>query len=196
MTQADPDEESDFFTDEDLLDDIADDDAPGLGILVRTDYTNDQAWLAFSERLQEAEQEFASSEEPPDDAHNMLQDESESSTTSALRIHDTNVDVEDNQSSSSSSPIITVVNWPPETRALFTDISNLTALRLLTDVDVRKITPPAGTQRVKTPNCLVDLHGWQEIYHGKTIWIYDAKSNLDQCARLISHHSDFYGTST
>jgi hypothetical protein len=43
---------------------------------------------------------------------------------------------------------------------------------------------------------LIDLDGWQEIYHGKTIWIYDAKSNVDQCVRLVSHHSDFYGTAT
>lgn len=196
IVQADPDDESDFFVDEDPRDGIAGDDAPGLGILIRTDYTDERAWLAFSERLEQAEQEFASSVDPPDDPDSMQQDELPTTSTSGVHNTTTDDDDDDDNDSTSSSPIITVVNWPPETRSLFTDISNLTALRLLTDVDIRKISPPAGAHRVKTLNRLVDLHGWQEIYRGKTLWIYDAKSNLDQCVRLVSHHPDFYGTAT
>ncbi|KAF7362083.1 hypothetical protein MVEN_00553900 [Mycena venus] len=56
--------------------------------------------------------------------------------------------------------------------------------------------PPAGTKRYSPPNRLVDKKGWQEIYTGLTIWIYDAQSNNDQCARLVSQEGDVYGTAT
>jgi len=46
------------------------------------------------------------------------------------------------------------------------------------------------------PNRLVDQGGWQEVYEGHTIWVYDALSNSDQCVRLVSQAGDFYGTAT
>lgn len=51
-------EDADFSTDEDPLDELSD-DAPGIGLLVRTDYTDDAAWHAFHTKLQEAETEFS-----------------------------------------------------------------------------------------------------------------------------------------
>lgn len=57
-------EEADFSTDDDPLDDISD-DAPGVGILLRTDYSDEAAWGAFHAKLQEAEAEFASEEDTP-----------------------------------------------------------------------------------------------------------------------------------
>lgn len=109
---------------------------------------------------------------------------------------DTPMDTEGGSEPSAPPTIIVVIDAPLETRALFTDISNIAALRLLNDVDLRKIPIPANVKRVKPPNRLVDLDAWQEIYHGKTIWIYDTKSNVDQCARLVRQHADFYGTAT
>ena len=50
---------------------------------------------------------------------------------------------------------------------------------------------------MRPPNRLVDHDGWQEVYSGKTVWIYDAKSNQDQCVRLVSQKSAaMYGTAT
>jgi len=65
-------------------------------------------------------------------------------------------------------------------------------------VDIRPCpTLPEGTkQRIHPPNRLVDQGGWQEIYVGPTIWIYDTQSNKDQCARLVSPQGDIYGTAT
>ena len=67
----------------------------------------------------------------------------------------------------------------------------------INDVDVRPApTPPTGTKRVKPPNRLVDCHGWQEIYAGKLVWIYDSKSNVDQCVRLVGQQGAMYGTAS
>lgn len=187
LTQAEPNDELDFFTDEDLFDTIADDESPGLGILVRTDYTNEEAWQAFSAKLEEAEQEFTSIEAPEIEK---MAEETPAGTSE-------NVDVSmDTEDSTDSHPIITVIDAPLETRPLFTNIANIAALRLLNDVDLKRIQIPTNVKRFKPPNRLVDLDAWQEIYHGKTIWIYDAKSNIDQCARLVRQQSDFYGTAT
>lgn len=57
MPSAESIEEADFSTDEDPLDTISD-DAPGIGLLVRTDYSDDEAWKAFCAKLQDAEAEF------------------------------------------------------------------------------------------------------------------------------------------
>ena len=95
-----------------------------------------------------------------------------------------------------NAPIFHVIDDPSQ-RAVLEGISNLTALRLLNDVDVRPApTPPTGTKRVKPPNRLVDCHGWQEIYAGKLVWIYDSKSNVDQCVRLVGQQGAMYGTAS
>jgi hypothetical protein len=109
---------------------------------------------------------------------------------------DKDEDEDEDEEPSDSSPIITVLNAPLETRGLFSNISNLTALRLLNDVGLKPVILPPNIKRIKPQNRLIDLHGWQEIYHGKTIWIYDQKSTLDQCVRLVSPEPDFYGTAT
>lgn len=154
-----------------------------LGIILRADYSDESAWETFLSKLKDGEEEvkakFANGEEDPcDDEH-----------------------VDDDSSSEGSPdipPLIKIINPAPlELRALFTDISNLNALRLLNSVDIRP--SPAlqtGTRRINPPHRLIDQGGWQEIYSGHTLWIYDAQSNIDQCVRLVSGQSDIYGTAT
>jgi hypothetical protein len=107
-------------------------------------------------------------------------------------------DSDDESAEGLVGPIIKIIDPVSEQeRTIFRNISNLRALRLLSDVDLRPApTPPAGTKRYSPPNRLVDKMGWQEIYTGLTIWIYDAQSNVDQCARLVSQQGDIYGTAT
>ncbi|KAF9653939.1 hypothetical protein BDM02DRAFT_3107105 [Thelephora ganbajun] len=187
--------------DEDLFDEIADDEAPGLGILVRTDFSNEGAWRSFLEKLREGEGEFSPSAGREEDT-GMDQDEPSTSTSASAPASssDVKVDVDkadsDGSSDQDSGPIISILDPSPEIRPYFSDISNLTALRLLNDVDLRKLAIPPDAKRFNPPNPIVDYDGWQEIYHGKTLWIYDAMSNQDQCARLVSKRSDFYGTAT
>ena len=195
LSQPEPNDESDFFMDEDIFDEITDDEAPGLGILVRTDFSNDEAWGTFLAKLKEGEEEFSSSTDRVKDTE-MDQDEPSTSTsTSGVKVDNDKGD-SDGLSDQDSGLIISILDPTPETRPYFSDISNLTALRLLNDVDLRRLTIPPNTKRYVPPNPIVDCDGWQEIYHGKTLWIYDAKSNGDQCARLVSKRSDVYGTAT
>lgn len=183
--------------DEDLFDEIADDEAPGLGILVRTDFSNDEAWRSFLAKLKEGEDEFTSSPSGKEDT-DMDQNEPSDSASGSI----SNVNMDDDQVDSESSsgqdpgPIISILDPSPEIQPYFSDISNLTALRLLNDVDIRKLIIPPNTRRFNPPNPIVDCDGWQEVYHGKSLWIYDTTSNQDQCARLVSKRSDFYGTAT
>ena len=110
-------------------------------------------------------------------------------------------DADDDDDSAAAAPVFFVVDAAaasPEDRARLAGLSNLAALRLLNDVDARRAPrPPPGTRRIRPPNRLVDHDGWQEVYAGKTVWIYDARSNADQCVRLVSQAgAAMYGTAT
>jgi len=173
-------------------------DAPGLGIVVRTDFSNEEAWQTFYEKLQAAEAEFSSAS--PDEPM-----EAEGSATGGAS-KDKNEDVDEDEPAgddvevdeSDTAPIFSVINPTAlGEREKLQNISNLTALRLFNDVDIRPApAPAAGEKRIKPPNRLVDYHGWQEIYNGKMLWIYDAKSNADQCVRLVGQQGAMYGTAT
>ncbi|KAI0745812.1 hypothetical protein C8Q76DRAFT_790139 [Earliella scabrosa] len=240
--EAESIEEADFTTDEDPLDEISD-DAPGIGLLVRADYTNEDAWQAFSTRLQAAEAEFAAemaardadddasmgndaefeegreAQAPPSAAQGAAPPHPSSSSTDARgdSAMDTDPDGggagsdEDDEdddrdarapggASPSPAAVFFVVNAPAgdPLRAALAGISNIGALRLLNDVDVRRApAPPRGTKRLRPGNRLVDHDGWQEAYAGRTVWVYDARSNVDQCVRLVSQRgAAMYGTAT
>ncbi|KAK0226404.1 hypothetical protein IW262DRAFT_1361871 [Armillaria fumosa] len=155
------------------------DDADG-GVVLRTDFSNDEAWAAFLSRLKVAEEEHAEASKPDEDTK-----------------MDDDGDESDEESEASGQLIKVIDPSTPEERSLFQDISNLRALRLVNDVDIRPApTVPAGTKRISSPNRLVDRSGWQEIYSGVNIWIYDSRSNTDQSLRLVSQEGDVYGTAT
>jgi hypothetical protein len=180
------------------LDQIDDDDpcdaiteGPELGILVRTDYSNEDAWQEFYSRLQECEKEFAK------DIEMRGSDAPPSSNTTTSTTEDVEMEGDsEGDSDDEPSTILHVLNpiSVPE-RNMFTNISNLAALRLLNNVDIQPISNPAG-KRISPPHRLIDCGGWQEIYDGKSIWIYDTKSNTDRSVRVVSQQGDFYGTAT
>ncbi|KAI0081343.1 hypothetical protein K474DRAFT_1688798 [Panus rudis PR-1116 ss-1] len=207
-------ESAPYNNDEDPLDFIAGEDAPGLGIIVRADYSNEDAWQTFLSKLRAAEAELASGKaaepegaESSDDDDKMDEDQQPSSSNSAAT--ETAEDDEDDDTPE-ASPIFAIFNPPPGSglHSLLTRIpspvsqephhpTNLTALRLLTDVDIRKAPlPPQGTKRIRPPNRLIDYDQWQEVYRGKGIWIYDERSNVDQCVRVVSLEGGAYGTAT
>ena len=101
--------------------------------------------------------------------------------------------------SSTDAPDIVKILDPsePADRDRLVNISNLRALRLFNDVDICPApSPPPGTKRISPPNPLIDQGGWQEIYSGKNLWIYDLRSNTDECVRVVSQAGDFYGTAS
>jgi len=90
----------------------------------------------------------------------------------------------------------------------FDGISNLRALRLLFDVSVRAAPGPLPAQP-QSPSSLGSARhhqqkqhqhqhrltckrGLQETYEtrGRTLWIFDARSRIDNCARLVSEAGD------
>ncbi|KAF7315266.1 hypothetical protein MIND_00041000 [Mycena indigotica] len=136
-----------------------------LGILLRTDYSNHEAWAQFYAKLQEAEADVSKEPVQMDDSDDDSDDETDKANTS----------------------IIKVVNpASEEDRRILTGITNITALRMFSDeVDVRP-----HPQSISSNHPLIDVNGLQEYYTGPTIWIFDAASNLDQCARLVYGQSD------
>jgi hypothetical protein len=172
-----------------------------IGILVRTDYTDEDAWQVFHAKLKNAEKDFASEatsaadkmveDESPSDAQNQPTQAAGSGMADAMQ-----EDSSDDNDDEDLGPIFKIINpQSSEDREQLTSISNLSALRLLNDVDIRLApAPPASAKRIKPPNRLVDLDGWQEVYGGKMLWIYDAKSNDDQCVRVVNQQGDMYGT--
>jgi hypothetical protein len=183
------------FDGPDPFDYLTEDDQ--LGLIIRTDFSNEEAWSAFCNQVQVSQKNFIS------DLTNDRPDQ-ESASNSLAEGNDiqkpTSDGADDEESDSSNEPpdFLKILNPVEQSdRIRFTNISNLRALRLFNDVDIRP-TPerPPGTKPVSPPCPLIDVLGWQEIYSGKNIWIYDTLSNLDGSVRVVSQTSDFYGTAT
>lgn len=173
------------------------------GILVRADYSDDAAWTSFVENLMDAEKDLAIpvDEESAEGSGSTAQNEEEDSESED--------EDEDEQMASASGPSsgpapasLFALLSPPETSPLhsrITGISNLTALRLVNDADaVRGPVPPPGTQRSSSDGVhrLSDLHGFVEAYRGPLVWIYDARSNSDRAARVVSQCAEGFGAAT
>ncbi|EDR09138.1 uncharacterized protein LACBIDRAFT_296461 [Laccaria bicolor S238N-H82] len=186
-----PSSTSTTIQDFDPMDHLLDDEE--LGVVIRTDYSNEDAWNNFVKKLRQSEVEFVESTQEP---------EADTEGTDKAATSSDNMAIDppsaDSDDSSDEMSIIKIIDpTTPEDRGLLHDISNLTALRLLNDVDIRPSPDrPPGTKPISPPNPLVDQGGWQEIYFGKNIWIYDSRSNLDECVRVISQVGDIYGTAT
>ena len=206
-----------FVSDSDPLDSLTD-ETSSLGLLLRTDYSDEDAWQAFLRRLRDGEAEFVSETAPDTKMTEDIPVESHAAASTSTASNDNNTnddsndtamgeidddddgdgdgDDPDDDADSGAPQIISVIDPPSHAeRARLANISNLTALRLLNDVDIAPApAPPQGTQRIRPPNRLIDHDGWQEVYTGKTLWVYDTKSNLDQSARLVSQRAQAYGT--
>ncbi|KAF7375964.1 hypothetical protein MSAN_00011000 [Mycena sanguinolenta] len=178
-----------FLNDDDPLDDLVG-EGPQLGLLLRTDFSNEDAWQAFCARLKSEEQDFIQSMQPTPPAP------AEASTSDGrdVKMADGDVkmadgdgdddDSDDESTEGLAAPIIKIIDPASEQeRSLFQNISNLRALRLLNDADIRSRPRASDWNQA-------------EIYTGLTIWIYDPQSNVDQCARLVSQQGDIYGTAT
>ncbi|CAA7259218.1 unnamed protein product [Cyclocybe aegerita] len=168
------------------LDQTLEDDE--LGLIIRTDFTNEAAWKTFCAKVEVTQKDLISDLAGGAPADDVPMEEGASSQA----------DGTESDSSTEVPDMIKILDPQEQSdRARLTNISNLTALRLFNEVDIRPTPPPpAGSKKISPPNPLVDRAGWQEIYTGKTLWIYDSRSNADECARLVSQTGDFYGTAT
>jgi hypothetical protein len=186
-----------FDTDNDPLDQLLEGDE--LGLIIRTDFTNHEAWNTFSQKVQVAQNELIFELTSNGPGTVIDASTSEDSTMMEEAGPSTNTDADEEESDSFEiSNIVKILDPLDEADKIqLTNISNIAALRLFNDVDIRPApVPPAGTKRISPPNPLIDLGGWQEIYTGKNLWIYDARSNADECVRVVSQAGDFYGTAS
>lgn len=171
-----------------------------MGIIVRTDYSDDTAWDGFVSALKDAEKDLVS---PEDDETPSAGDAAEGSAARAGE-PDSESDEEmdaDNGSNGEGqllTAIFTLINPSlPTLRNRLSGISNLTALRLFNDVDIVPAPrPPQGTHRIKPGNRIMDLNGLLEVYSGDLVWVYDAQSNQDRSVRLINQKCEIYGAAT
>lgn len=173
--------QTDYETDDDPLDEVT--ECEELGLLLRSDFSNDNAWNKFVSNLQFAEKEFLGStvqaeETATQDDNDVTMKEETDSESDVIPEH-----------------IIKIITRAKDIS--FDNISNLTALRLFNDVAIRLAPlPPPGTTRIHPSSRLIDRNKLQEVYTGKTIWIYDRRSNADESVRLVSPHGNAYGTAT
>jgi len=182
------------------------------GVLVRTDFTNEDAWTSFVDRLQQAEAELESeaqmvveggddasgaAEAAPEGADDAMDEDDDESSSESEAGTQNEAGASNAGASADVAPLIYVLNPDsPETRNALSNLSNLGALRLLTDVIARPAPTRPVDAKALPPHRLRSRDGWQETYVGKTLWIYDARSNTDGCARLVSGKADLWGTAT
>jgi hypothetical protein len=157
-------------------------DESTLGIVIRSDFTDDTAWTNFLSRLRDEEAALArpSSAEAEDD---VPMDEGEESSES--------------EDEDEAQRIFTVLD-PTDAgmRSRLSGISNLGVLRLFCDPNIAPAPVRPQDVRPVPQHRLIDSGGWQEVYVGKDLWVYDKRSNRDQSVRVISSRSNLYGTAT
>lgn len=180
---------------EDQLLEEDDSNQAGKGIIVRTDFGDDEAWEGFLTALKDAERDLIS---PGEDASVEVADQPESESDDDESEEDMNVDEPETRSSRSSTSMFTLIApLASEERPDITGISNIRALRLFNDAEVVFAPKPSqGTHRIRPGNRLIDLGGLIEVYTGNLVWIYDAQSNRDRSVRLINQKSEIYGSAT
>ena len=168
------------------------------GIVLRTDYStgSDDAWAAFCSALRDAEREFFADQAPNNPTPNDGDDVEMPSGAGENRSED-----DDDASSTDTDDESSLALFAPlSDAARFGNISNLRALRLLFDVSVRAAPGPGQQQPAAAAggggggvqHRLSRLRGLQETYgaRGRTLWIFDARSRADGCARLVSEAGD------
>lgn len=170
-----------------------------LGLVIRTDFTNDDAWNRFRQRLEESHRDFqqelrGDGQETPENPPQEENATDSGSTPKATEAADAE-EGDESDSSDSMPDIIRIIDpQNQQDRILLTNVSNIRALRLFNNVDIRP-SPPAPKDATKVaPNPLVGMYGFQEVYSGKNLWIYDSRSNMDECVRVVSQSGDAYGT--
>lgn len=159
---------------------------------MRTDFSDEAAWNIFALRVTGAEKELTDSLK----SFHGSDDAQAPAGATNLDIHEGDGPSSEEDDIEPNFELIKIVNPATEDeRELVKNLSNIACLRLFNDVDVRLIQRPPG-QKPTVPHPLVDWRGWQEIYTGLDLWIYDTLSNEDQCARVVSQQGDLYGTAT
>ncbi|CAE6413250.1 hypothetical protein ACGC1H_002960 [Rhizoctonia solani] len=185
-------------------------DIPGLqdsrvigtrGIVVRTHFdSNDEpAWDAFMTSLEELERksladvpniQMESSNDSEEDEEGEEEGDDEMAEAGPLPIYE-------------SDAIFTVVDPVKQEayqawRDRLSDASNIALLRLFNDASIAPSPslPATAPKRIKPGHRLIDEDGFQEVYSGGRIWVWDHQSVKNQSLRLVSPQVFVYGDAT
>jgi len=157
----------------------------GVGLVLRTDYSNNDAWTKFCDALRDAEKESLGEEDDADmEENNADENDGDSDSDS------------DSEDDGKAQPLFVLKSDPSLNLA---GISNIAALRLFNDVDIGPAPKkPADTShsKVKVSHPLMDKDGLVEAYKGNLLWIYDAKSNTDGSVRVVNQNCETHGIAT
>ncbi|PAV18555.1 hypothetical protein PNOK_0539700 [Pyrrhoderma noxium] len=159
-----------------------------VGVIVRSDFSDEESWLSFVETLLAAEKDLTT---PTPNTHEgeIVQGEG-------------GIPIVSNDEGDAPESLFALFSPPlgSPLRTRLTNISNLNALRLLNDADARRIPYPQVPQRSNTQSQpvhrLTSLHGFVESYIGPFIWVYDSRSNVDKAVRVVSHCVEGVGSAT
>ncbi|KZW00474.1 hypothetical protein EXIGLDRAFT_721253 [Exidia glandulosa HHB12029] len=177
------------------------------GIVLRTDFTNDEAWSSVRAAIEATERDgwkALSDDVDGDDG----EESSGSSDGEGEGDNDDEMEVDAETAANTAAnaePSTSTAESEPDTRALiflsdprFDGLSNIAALRLLNDVRItRSIERPLShSGKSPAPHRLIARDGLREVYMGPQLWIYDAKSNTDRTVRLVERAGAMYGTAT
>jgi hypothetical protein len=196
---------------------------PLRGIIVRTDFLDDDKWTAFCETVLKSEQagmaDLLNSSVLPESATDTPNDERKKDESSSE--DDDEQDADGDTAMAGDAGDTSAHAGPGSDAFIFFDpskqtsasgghplllqnASNITLLRLFNDIDIVPCLPiPKGGRKrakgsfSKLPSArLVDWHRFHEVYSGRMIWVYDPRSNTDGCARLITQRPTKYGLAT
>ncbi|GAB1521742.1 catabolic L-serine/threonine dehydratase [Rhizoctonia solani] len=83
-------------------------------------------------------------------------------------------------------------------RNKLSNASNITLLRLFNDPSIAPSPSLSDNapKRIKPGHRLIDEDGFQEVYNGGRIWVWDYQSTKDQTLRLVSPQVFVYGDAT
>ncbi|KAG8766118.1 hypothetical protein FRC12_007076 [Ceratobasidium sp. 428] len=83
-------------------------------------------------------------------------------------------------------------------QGLLAGASNIALLRLFNDALVAPAPglPANSPKRIKPGHRLIDEDGFQEVYVGPRVWVWDQQSAKDQTLRLVSSRVFVYGDAT
>jgi hypothetical protein len=201
-------------------DDDDDDAAPpGIVLRTDYSAGSDDAWAAFCSALRDAEREFLSDQDqdqggstsvsmsaPDDDGDVEMAPTPHPPVVVPAAAQDAAASGDDDDEEEEEElALFSLVD--DSTR--FDGISNLRALRLLFDISVRAApAQPSSSPSLSSGSAhhhqkqkqhqhehehrLTRQRGLQETYdtRGRTLWIFDARSRIDGCARLVSEAGD------
>ncbi|KAF8604688.1 hypothetical protein BDV93DRAFT_491993 [Ceratobasidium sp. AG-I] len=200
-------------------------DIPGLaesgaigtrGLVVRThfDSADDPAWSTFRSTLEDLERKSLGSiadaqmdedSESEDEGEDEGKGEKETIEAGPSNEEDTSM-AEDDQPSTVSlayetDAIFVVIDptsqGPTQTpKDVLSDASNIALLRLFNDAIIVPSPPLMEGAPKRIMHRLIDEDGYQEVYQGARIWVWDRQSAKDQTLRLVSSRAYVYGDAT